>query len=166
MKKIALVLTLLICVASMSMAAAAPAKKAAAAAPASSAAGFTGVSLNQIGCPSARFDMGNFVLEVGGSIVSAGGTTNTTLIGKGELPLNQISDNVRTYWAPALMLNSVGGTSTTTIMVLLGAEYTFTPKLAIFADLTALSLVSAGGTTTTTISSNSPLVYTGGRLYF
>ncbi len=163
MKKIALILVLLFGVASLSMAATA---KKAEAKEASKAGGFTGISLNQIGVPSARFDMGNFALEVGASIVSAGGTTTTTILGKGELPISQISDNLRTYWAPALMLNSAGGTSTTTIMVLLGAEYMFAPKLAIFADLTALSLVSVGGTSTTTIASNSPLVYTGGRLYF
>jgi hypothetical protein len=161
MKKLAMILALLICVASMSMAA--TAKKADVA---KSSGGFTGVSLNSIGCPSARFDMGTFALEVGGTIVSAGGATNTTLIGKGEMPLNQISDTVRTYWAPTLMLNSAGGTSTTTISVVLGAEYTFTPKLAIFADLTAFSLTSAGGTTTWQIGANNGIIISGGRLYF
>jgi len=163
MKKIALILALLVCVASMSMAA--TAKKTEVAKPASG--GFTGVSLNSIGCPSARFDMGSFALEVGGSIASpASGTTNTTLIAKGEMPLNQISDNVRTYWAPAVMLRSIAGASTTTIMVLLGAEYTFTPKLAIFADMTAFTLTSASGTTSWQIGGNDPQIYTGGRLYF
>ena len=165
MRKIALVLTVLLCIASVSFAA--PAKKAAPApAPEHSSGGISAVTLTAIGCPAVRFDMGSFALEAGGSIASpAAGQTNTTLILKGELGLSNPANNVNTYWAPMIMLQSAAGASTTTISVLLGAEYTFTPKLALFAEMAAFSLTSAAGATTWVLSANNGQIYTGGRLY-
>jgi len=162
MKKIALVLTVLLFVASVSMAA--PAKKAAA--PAQSGGGISAVTLTVIGCPAVRFDMGSFALEVGGSIASpAAGQTNTTLTLKGEMALGTPAANLTTYWAPAVMMVSAAGATTTTLAVLLGAEYMFTPNLAVFADMTAFSMTSAAGATTWVLGANSGQIYTGGRLY-
>jgi hypothetical protein len=172
MKKIALILALLISVTSVSFAAAAP-KKAAPAASDSESQGFTGVSLNLIPClpgaaPSARFGFGNWSLDAGGSLNNTAAGTSITIFGKGEIPISKIGSDVRTYWAPELCLYSPagGGGSTTVISVYLGAEYMFASRLALFADLTAISLMSAGGTTTWTIGGSAAQVYTGGRLYF
>ena len=127
--------------------------------------GFVGVTLNSIGCPSARFGMGTWSLDVGGSLTSAGGTTTTTILAKGDIPMADITGDLRTYFAPQVLLNSAGGTSTTTLSLLLGAEYTFAPHLTIFADLTAFTLTSVGGTSTWTVGQNAGQIYTGARLY-
>ncbi|MFA4843349.1 MAG: hypothetical protein WC632_00160 [Candidatus Margulisiibacteriota bacterium] len=171
MKKFAFIFALIICVASVSFAAPvskAPASKAPAAEAVSSSMGMTAISLNSlVGFPSLRFGMGSWSLEVGGTIASpAAGTTNVTVGGRADIPLNTISDELRTYMAPTLVLTSAAGTSVITASFLLGAEYMFAPHLAIFADLTAFTLTSAAGTTTWGVGTNSALIYTGGRLYF
>lgn len=163
MKKAILLLGLVVIIASASFAAAAkPAAK-----PADSYGyGLIGVSLNQIGCPTARLGMGGWALDLGGSLANNGNQTNVTIAGRADLPLAQVNDKVRTYWGPAIVLVSAGGTTTTTLSLLVGAEYEFVSNLSLFADLTALQINSAGGTTTWTIATNSALIYTGGRLYF
>ncbi len=167
MKKIVLLLTIVILgIASF----AAPAKTTAApakAAPAASASsGLIGVSLNAIGMPSARLGMGGWTLDIGGSIANAANQTNFTVGVRAEMPLSNVNSNLHTYWAPYLTLLSAAGATTTTAGVLLGCEYMFAPNLSIFADMTALQIVSAAGATTWTISTNFGQIYTGGRLYF
>ncbi|MGB9613339.1 MAG: hypothetical protein ACPL4K_04080 [Candidatus Margulisiibacteriota bacterium] len=139
----------------------------------SASQGFVGVSLNQIPvlpwvAPSARFGFGGWSLDVGGSLVNDGTGTATTLFGRAEIPISEVSKNIRTYSALILALFSPagGGSTTTDISICLGAEYVFAPKLSLFADLIALNLTSSAGTTTWTISSNSPTIYSGARLYF
>jgi len=160
MKKIVLLLIMVIIGTAAFAAAAKPVPAA------SGSQGFTAVSLNSIpGVASARFGFGSWSLDAGGTIANAANTTTITLLLKGEIPMATVSSDVRTYVAPALVLVSGGGASTTTLNVFLGAEYMFNPHLALFADLTAFTLTSAGGTTTWTIGGNSPLIYSGGRLY-
>jgi hypothetical protein len=134
--------------------------------PSSSSMGITAVSLNSLGFPSVRFGMGSWDLEVGGQIASpASGTTNLTIGGRAELPLSKIGDSVRTYMAPTLVIQSLGGTSFITASFLLGAEYMFASHLAIFADLTAFTLTSTSGNTSWCAGQNHGQIYTGGRLY-
>jgi hypothetical protein len=166
MKKVTILLAIVFLgTASFAAAKAAPA--------ASSSQGVVGVSLNQIpvlpgAAPSVRFGFGNWSLDAGGSLTNTAAGTSISIFGKGEIPISKIGSDVRTYWAPELCLFSPagGGGSTTVISVYMGAEYMFASHLALFADLTAISIASAGGTTTWTIGASSPLVYTGGRLYF
>jgi len=161
MRKIALLLIMVIIGTAAFAAAAKPA-----ASKGTEGQGFTAITLNSIpGVPSARFGFGSWSLDAGGSIANAANTTTITLLLKGEIPMTTVSSDVKTYIAPALVLVSGGGTSTTTINVFLGAEYMFNPHLALFADLTAFTLTSVGGTTNWTIGGNSALIYSGGRLY-
>ena len=180
MKKIALLMIVaLLC---SSAYAAAPAKKPSAAVPTASAVpaasvttnqGFVGVSLNTLpvspfAAPSARFGFGGWSLDVGGSLANNAAGTAVTVFGRGEIPISEIGNGVRTYWAPALALFSPagGGNSTFNLSVYLGAEYMFVSHLALFADLTAISLTSVGGTTTWVAGTNTFQVYSGGRFFF
>ncbi len=126
--------------------------------------GLTGVTLTSIGCPAAHFGMGGWSLDLGGTVVNAANTTTITVIGRGNIPISKINDSLSTYWGPALLYNSANNGSTT-IMVLVGAEYMFASNLSLFADLTAFSLTSANGNTTWFAGANAGQVYTGGRLY-
>lgn len=148
--------------------AAAPVKKASNSTTTSSGStmmGLTGVTLTAIGCPAAHFGMGGWSLDLGGTIANAANTTTITLIGRGNIPLSKITDSLSTYWGPGILYNSAGSGSTT-IMVLVGAEYMFASNLSLFADLTAFSLTSAGGATTWFAGANAGQIYSGGRLYF
>ncbi|MBN3033895.1 MAG: hypothetical protein JW873_07360 [Candidatus Saganbacteria bacterium] len=126
--------------------------------------GLTGVTLTSVGCPAAHFGMGGWSLDVGGTIANAANTTTLTLLARGNIPLSKISNGLSTYWGPAVLYNSAGS-GTTTITVLVGAEYVFAPNLSLFADLTAFSLTSANGATTWFAGANAGQIYSGGRLY-
>jgi len=165
MKRI-LSLTLLLVVA-LSFSSFAQVKKVTTSTTASSGAtvmGLTGVTLTSIGCPAAHFGMGSWSLDFGGTIANAANTTTITLLGRGNIPLSKINDNLLTYWGPQVIYNSAGS-GTFTIQVLVGAEYMFAPDLSLFADLTAFSLTSANSQTTWFAGNNNGQVYTGARLY-
>ena len=85
---------------------------------------------------------------------------------KAEMPLSNLGDNTRTYWAPAIAIMSLPGATVTYIYVLLGCEYQINSKLAIFADMNAFMLSSTTGNTSWLVGGNMAQIYTGGRLYF
>ena len=135
--------------------------------PPTPAQGLAAVTLNQMGggIPSACFGLVGWTLDAGGTIANVGNTTTVTLLLRGEIPIKRISNAIRTYVAPTLLLISGGGTSDSTFNLLFGCEYMFTSPLAIFADLTALRITSGRGTPTWAIGGNDVQIYTGARLY-
>ena len=161
MKKIAMLMVILV-LATAAFAAAKPAG-----APAKTQGGITAISLNSApNVPSIRFDFGSWSLDAGVMLINTAAGNTFTLLGRGEVDINKIGSNIRTYWAPAITLVSPpAGGSTTNLSVFLGAEYMFAPQLAIFFDLTAFTLTSSGGTTSWGIGANQAQIYSGGRLY-
>ncbi len=162
MKRIALLLAIV--VVGTATFAATPKTAPAAAPAAAQSSGFTAVALTTGGIPLVKMGMGSWSLDLGATIGSpAAGTTNYTVIAKGDLPLGTVGQ-VRTYWAPQLTLASFFGASTVTGTLFVGGEYLFAPKLAIYGDLSLLSIASAAGATTWTIGTN-VWVYSGIRMY-
>lgn len=125
----------------------------------------TAIALTDNGYPLVRLPMVGMNLDVGATISSpAAGTTNFTLIIRGELPIAKIG-SVNTYWAPEAALTSTAGTSSITLNLKAGGEYLFANNLSVFGDATLLTLTSAPGTTTWTVGANGAQMYSGIRLY-
>ena len=125
----------------------------------------TAIALTNNGCPLVRLPMVGMNLDVGGTIASpAAGTTNFTLIIRGELPIAKIG-SVNTYWAPEAALTSAAGASIITLNLKAGGEYLFANNLSVFGDATLFTLTSASGATTWAAGTNGVLMYSGIRLY-